>query len=70
MVFNVTFDESIWRNAPFPKAGTYRVVKLKAIFEIPEDKYAKEAKVWTGRVVSPEYTYIVRAQSGFRLDPE
>jgi len=72
MVFDVTFDESIWQNAPSPKTGTYRVVKLKAIFEIPvpEDAYAKKAKVWTGRVASPEYTYIIRAQSGFRLDPE
>ena len=70
MVFDVTFDESIWQNAPSPKAETYRVVKLKAIFEIREDKFAKEKNVWTGRVVSPEYTYIMRAQLGFRLDPE
>ena len=57
MVFDVTFDESIWQNAPLPKVGESRVVKLRAIFEIPDDEDAKKAKVWTGRVASPEYTY-------------
>jgi hypothetical protein len=69
MVFDVTFDESIWQNAPLPKVRESRVVKLKAIFEIPDDEDAKKAKVWTGRAVSPEYTYTLnmRAQASILL---
>jgi len=70
MVFDVTLNESIWKNVPLPEAGKSRVVKLKAIFEIPNDKYAKEKKVWTGRVASPEYTYIMRTQFGSRLNQD
>ena len=57
MVFDVTFDESTWQNAPLLKAEKPRVARLKAIYEIPENVEAREQKIWTGRVSSPEYTY-------------
>ena len=60
MVFEVSFDQTTgWTNAPMPEKGKSREVKMKAVFEIPEDKEAKENKVWTGKVCSPEETYTV-----------
>jgi hypothetical protein len=57
MVFDVKFDESTWQNAPLLEAGKPRTIRLKAIFEIPEEVEAKERNIWTGRVSSPEYAY-------------
>jgi len=57
MVFDVTFDEATWQNAPSLEANKPQIARLKAIFEIPENVEAKERNIWTGRVSSPEYTY-------------
>jgi hypothetical protein len=57
MVFDVKFDESTWQNAPLLEAEKPRTIRLKAIFEIPEEVEAKERNIWTGRVSSPEYAY-------------
>ena len=46
-------------NAPLPEKGKTREVKMKAVFKIPEDEMAKEKKVWTGKVCSPEETYTI-----------
>lgn len=59
MVFDVFFDQTTWTNAPLPEKGNSREVKMKAVFEIPEDKETMENKVWTGKVCSPEETYTI-----------
>jgi hypothetical protein len=57
MVFAVKFDASTWQNVPLLEAENPQIIRLKAIFEIPEEVEAKERKIWTGRVASPEDTY-------------
>ena len=59
MVFEVSFDLETWPNAPIPEKDKSREVKMKAEFEIPEDKETKEYQVWTGKVSSPEDKYVI-----------
>ena len=60
-VLEVTLDPKIWQNvdALLPEKFEPKKVKIKAIFEIPEDRDAKECNVWTGKVYSPEQTYTI-----------
>ena len=57
MVFDVSFGESIWQDAPSPDPGPGRKVKIKAVYEVPADQDAKKDGVWNGRVSSPEDEY-------------
>lgn len=59
MVFEVTFDQSTWPNAPVPDKGKSREIKMKAVFSIPADEDTKKQSVWTGEVSSPEDTYTI-----------
>ncbi len=59
MVFEVSFDEAIWQNAPLPDRGRSRAIKMKAVYEVPADDDTKEFGVWNGRISSPEETYTV-----------
>jgi hypothetical protein len=59
MVSEVTFDPSIWPNAPVPEKGKSREIKMKAVFSIPADEDTKKYSIWTGAVSSPEDTYII-----------
>jgi hypothetical protein len=59
MVFDITLDESVWENPPLPEKGKSRVVKMRAVLEIPEDADTKGSGVWTGKVVSPEHSYTI-----------
>ena len=59
MVFEVSFDESIWQDAPRSEAGQARSVRMKAVYEVKADDQSKEHGVWTGRVHSPEADYTV-----------
>jgi hypothetical protein len=56
-VFEVSFDPAAWTNVPLPAPGQSRIVKMQAIFTIPEDVETKAHSVWTGRVLSSEYIY-------------
>lgn len=61
LVYEVTFDETVWEGAPARPPGRDLGqplrVKMKAIYEVPADDHAREHGVWTGRVSSPEETY-------------
>jgi hypothetical protein len=59
LVFEVSFLSETWPTAPVPVQGKSRTVKMTAVFEIPEDKETKEYQVWTGKVYSPEHTYVI-----------
>lgn len=59
MVFEVSFDEPIWQDAPMPEPGNSRPVRMKAVYEVRVDDETKEHEVWTGRVSSPEADYTV-----------
>ena len=59
MVFEVSFEKNIWQNAPLPEKGSFRNVKMQAVFEIPEDEDSKKRGVWTGKTSSPELTYTI-----------
>jgi hypothetical protein len=59
IVFEVTFDEATWPNAPVPEKGKSREVKMKAVFAIPADADTKTHKVWTGEAASPVETYTI-----------
>ena len=59
MVFEVTFDKSVWPNAPVPDNGKSRVVRMKAVFAVPADEDARKLGVWTGEVSSPVEAYTV-----------
>ena len=53
MVIDVYFgDARVWEGFRRPPKGTPLTVILKAVFEIPADKDAKDHQVWAGRVVA------------------
>lgn len=59
MVFEVTIDETLWQDAPWPVAGPLfepKIVRMKAVYEVQVDGQAREHGVWTGRITSPEET--------------
>jgi hypothetical protein len=57
LVFDVSFRDPIWQDAPLPEAGRSRRVLLQAVYEVTEDEQSKKHGVWTGRVASPEAVY-------------
>lgn len=57
MVVDVTFDATTWGSAPLPEPGQNRTVSLRAVYESTDGEDAKENKVWTGKVSSPECEY-------------
>jgi hypothetical protein len=57
LVYEVSFDKSIWKDAPLPEPGKTLSVDLVAVFEVPDSPEAKTNNVWTGRVTSPTNTY-------------
>lgn len=59
MVFEVSFSETIWQNAPLPPKGKSHKIKLKAVFEIGEDEQSKIHEVWMGKLSSPEHPYTI-----------
>ena len=62
-VVDVRLEPAIWQNSPLSDDSGKATIRLKAIYEIREDKESKEAKVWTGRVSSPELEYTISWRS-------
>jgi hypothetical protein len=58
-VFEVSFDESVWQDAPLPEAGKSRAVRMRAVYEVKEDDESVKHGVWTGSVSSPDETYTI-----------
>ncbi len=59
MVFEVAFDETIWRDAPLPERGRSRTIRMKAIYEVHADDWSEKFDVWSGRISSPEDVYTI-----------
>lgn len=59
MVFEVTFGENTWENAPLPAPGKSLKVRMKAVYEVREDEESKKLNVWTGKVESPELAFTI-----------
>ena len=59
MVLEMSFNPKAWNPSPLPAEGKSREVKMKAVFEIPEDEDTKKHNVWTGKAESPEQTYTI-----------
>lgn len=59
MVFEVTFDQTIWPNVPLPEKGKSHDVKMKAVFAIAADADTASHKVWTGEASSPVESYTI-----------
>jgi hypothetical protein len=57
LIIDVGLEPSLWKNSPLAGRSGEATLRLKAIFEIPEDEDSKEHKVWTGRVTSAETEY-------------
>jgi hypothetical protein len=57
MVINVDLGPLAWQNLPpSDKSGEVKI-RLKAVYEIPEDRESKKHGIWTGRVASEEKVY-------------
>ena len=50
-VIDVGLEPAIWHNSPLSDDSGKATIRLKAVYEIREDKASKEEKVWTGRRV-------------------
>jgi len=59
MVIDVTFDPAIWRNPPALEGAKERTISLRAIYESTAGKDANEHQIWTGKIASPENTYLL-----------
>jgi hypothetical protein len=59
LVFDVSFSEPIWEDAPSPEGVKPRPVRMKAVYAIPADPETKKHGVWVGQVASPEEAYEV-----------
>ena len=59
LVFEVTFDQAVWPDAPVPDKGKSREVKMKAVFAIAADDESKQHGVWVGEVSSPVASYTI-----------
>jgi hypothetical protein len=57
LVIDVAFDPTIWHNAPALGTAKQQTIRLRAVYESAEGKDAREHKVWTGKIASPENTY-------------
>jgi hypothetical protein len=68
LVINVNFEPYTWPNSPLSAKSRQATIRLKAVYEIREDKYSKEMGVWTGRVSSPELEYSFRWSDAFAAD--
>lgn len=56
-VIDVNLQEPPWTANPGTMPKPQQTVRLRAIYEIPRDKEAKDNGVWTGRVSSDERAY-------------
>ncbi len=66
-IFSVNFMDGFWQNGPkyivdYSKLKELNI-KIKAIYEIKEDRYTKDCFVWTGRVESNTENYILFQQT-------
>lgn len=62
VVYEVAFDDERWIDPPLPPATGLREprwVKMKAVYEVGADEQARKHGVWTGRITSPEETYLI-----------
>jgi hypothetical protein len=59
LIIDVGLEPSLWKNSPLVGRAEQATLRLKAIFEIPDDEDSKANKVWTGRVTSPETEYVL-----------
>jgi len=48
---------------PLPEGALHKKMRMQAVFTIPEDDSTKTYHVWTGRIVSPVSTYLVRQET-------
>lgn len=58
-VFDVSFEDSTWENVPVPPASRLGRVRMKAVYEVPEDEQTRKHRVWTGQAASPEEAYAI-----------
>jgi hypothetical protein len=70
MVINVNFEPYTWPKSPLSAKSHKATIRLKAVYEIREDRHSKEMGVWTGRVSSPELEYSFRWSDAFAVDTE
>jgi hypothetical protein len=59
MVIDVAFDPAIWRNLPASESGERRTISLRAVYESAKGRDAQEHRVWTGKIASPQDTYLL-----------
>ncbi len=59
LVLDVTLDPSIWESSPLADPSGKALVRLRATYQVREDKYATTEGVWTGKVSSPEEEYLI-----------
>ena len=61
MIFEVSFDDKIWQDAPalLPETPHGRRIKMKAVYSVEVDPQSQRRGVWTGEVSSPEEDYTI-----------
>ncbi|MFA7236624.1 MAG: hypothetical protein WC058_07155 [Phycisphaeraceae bacterium] len=65
MVLTVTLKPQLWNlGESFPPAGQTQGLRLRAIYQVDTEPMAKQADVWTGRIVSPAERYTVANVQG------
>jgi hypothetical protein len=66
-IFSVNFMDGFWQNGPKPIVDYSKLkelnIKIKAIYEIKEDRDTKDNFVWTGSVESNTENYILFQQT-------
>ena len=54
MIFEVTFDPTVWDSPPLPPSGASQTATLTAIYELTASPESKQQAVWVGRVATSD----------------